>query len=43
MKTCGSGLGRDQDDIMFGLCFCVMNIQVYWEVAVYCGVSRSVF
>jgi hypothetical protein len=41
VKTCVSGGGSDQGDIMFGLCFYVMNIQVYWEVAAYCGVSSS--
>jgi len=35
------GLGRDQVDVMFGLCCYVMNIQVYLEDAVYCGVSSS--
>jgi len=41
VKTCVSGLGRDQVDVMLGLCCYVMNIQVYWEVAVYCEVSSS--
>ena len=41
VNTCVNGCRHDQDE-MFGLCCYVMNIQVCWDVAVYCRVDSSV-